>query len=82
MPSAVQLVVPLAVPLPPRPFTHVTCVTPTVSDAVPPRSSVELLVEYVLVEVGDVILTVGGVVSPEPVKSTLRVYAPLLDAST
>src|SRR5436309_7083636 len=36
IPLAVQLVVPLAVPLPPRLFAHVTCVTPTLSDAVPP----------------------------------------------
>jgi len=36
MPLAVQLVIPLAVPLPPRLFAHVTCVTPTLSDAVPP----------------------------------------------
>jgi len=34
IPLAVQLVVPLAVPLP-RPFVHVTSVTPTLSDAVP-----------------------------------------------
>src|SRR5207245_7071522 len=36
IPPAVQLVVPLTVPLPPRLFAHVTCVTPTLSDAVPP----------------------------------------------
>ena len=39
-PEADQLVVPLAVPLPPRLLDQVTCVTPTLSDAVPPRLSV------------------------------------------
>jgi len=34
IPFTVQLVVPLAVP-PPMPFDHVTCVTPTLSEAVP-----------------------------------------------
>ena len=36
IPLAVQLVVPVAVPLPPWLFVHVTWVTPTLSDAVPP----------------------------------------------
>jgi hypothetical protein len=44
IPLAVQLVVPVAVPLPPRLFAHVTWVTPTLSDAVPPSVSEELLV--------------------------------------
>src|SRR5207247_5250972 len=44
MPLAVQLVVPLAVPLPPRLFAHVTCVTPTLSDAVPASARGEVLV--------------------------------------
>ena len=35
IPSAVQFVVPVAAPVPPRPFAHVTWVTPTSSDAVP-----------------------------------------------
>ena len=43
MPLAVQFVVPVAVPLPPRLFAHVTWVTPTASEAVPPRASAELL---------------------------------------
>jgi hypothetical protein len=60
---AVQLVVPLAVPLPPRSFVHVTWVTPTLSDAVPPKFTVLLVVLYVLLEVGEVIVTVGAVVS-------------------
>jgi hypothetical protein len=41
---AVQLVVPVAVPLPPRLFTHVTWVTPTLSAAVPPNVKEELVV--------------------------------------
>ena len=44
IPLAAQLVVPLAVPLPPRLFAHVTCVTPTLSKAVPPSVRSELLV--------------------------------------
>jgi hypothetical protein len=36
---AIQLVVPVAVPLPPLLFAHVTWVTPTLSDAVPPTES-------------------------------------------
>ena len=45
IPLAVQLVVPVAVPLPPPGlFAHVTWVTPTLSDAVPPSVSSGLLV--------------------------------------
>jgi len=44
IPLAVQLVVPLAVPLPPRLFTHVTWVTALLSDAVPPSVRGELVV--------------------------------------
>ena len=44
IPLAVQLVVPVAVPLPPRLFTHVTWITPTLSDAVPPSVREELVV--------------------------------------
>jgi len=36
IPLALQLVVPVAVPLPPRLLDHVTWVTPMLSDAVPP----------------------------------------------
>jgi hypothetical protein len=35
IPEAVQFVVPLAVPAAPRSVTQLTCVTPTLSDAVP-----------------------------------------------
>jgi hypothetical protein len=60
------VVVPVAVPLPPRSFVHVTCVTPTVSAAVPPSVRGEVLVLKVGVEVGEVIATVGAVVSVAP----------------
>src|SRR6266852_6239347 len=63
MPLADQLVVPVAMPLPPRSFTHETCVTPTLSDAVPPRVRGLVVVVYVADVVGVVIVTVGGVVS-------------------
>src|SRR5436853_2854172 len=63
IPLAVQLVVPLAVPLPPRLLAHVTWVTPTLSDAVPPSVRGELLVLYVDAVVGAVMAMVGGVVS-------------------
>ena len=36
IPEALQLVVPLAMPLPPRSPTHLTSATPTLSRAVPP----------------------------------------------
>src|SRR5881275_75150 len=61
MPLAVQLVVPLAVPLPPRLFVHDTCVTPTLSAAVP--LTVSVLDPVVLPVAGEVTDTVGGVVS-------------------
>ena len=44
IPPAVQLVVPVAVPLPPRLFTHVTWVTPRLSVAVPPSVRAGVLV--------------------------------------
>jgi hypothetical protein len=61
--AAVQLLVPVAVPEPPRSFTHVTCVTPILSAAVPPNVSDVVFVAYVGVETGLVMLTVGAVVS-------------------
>jgi hypothetical protein len=63
IPLAVQVVVPLAVPPPPRSFAQVTAVTPTLSAAVPPRVRGVLLVAYVAAAVGAVMLSVGGVVS-------------------
>jgi hypothetical protein len=43
MPATLHDVVPDAVPLPPRLFVQVTCVTPTLSEALPPKLSVPLL---------------------------------------
>jgi len=63
IPLAAQLVVPVAVPLPPRLFAHVTCVTPTLSDALPRNARRGLLVLKVAPKVGEVIATVGGMVS-------------------
>src|SRR5205823_9568641 len=63
MPLAVQLVVPVAVPLPPRVFAQVTCVTPTLSDAVPPSARDDVGVLYVEPAVGVVIATIGSVAS-------------------
>jgi len=66
IPLAVQLVVPVAVPLPPRLFAHATWVTPMSSAAVPPRIRGEPLVAKVGLAVGVVMVTVGGVVSAPP----------------
>src|SRR5207247_3286692 len=63
IPLAVQLVVPVAVPLPPRLFVHVTWVTPTLSEAVPPNVMAGLPVVQVAPEVGAVMVTAGVVVS-------------------
>ena len=63
MPVLLQDVVPLHVPLPPRLFDQVTCVTSTLSEAEPPMFRELLLVAYVELEVGEVIVTLGGVVS-------------------
>src|SRR2546422_466711 len=71
IPLAVQLVVPVAVPLPPALFVHVTWVTPTLSDAVPPSVRGVVLVLKVGLEVGEVTVSVGGVAStPVPVRLT------------
>src|SRR5437867_1723402 len=72
IPLAVQLVVPLAVPLPPRLFTHVTWVTASLSDAVPPSVGRERVVQGDEAEVGEVMVTVGGMGST-PLTLTLAV---------
>ena len=61
--ATLQLVVPEAVPLPPRSFDQVTCVTPMLSDAVPPKLSALVALLWVEPEAGEVIVTVGTVVS-------------------
>jgi len=74
IPLAVQLVVPVAVPPPPRLFAHVTCATPMLSWAAPPSVSGVALVLNVGADVGDVMATVGGIGSvPVPVPLTRRV---------
>jgi hypothetical protein len=61
-PVTAQLVAPVAVPeAPVAEFVHVTLVTPTLSEAVPPRSIGEAAVEYVGEAVGVVIVQVGEV---------------------
>src|SRR5437588_11247824 len=72
IPLAVQLVVPLAAPLPPRLLAHVTWVTPTLSDAVPPSVKGELLVLYVDAVVGSV-MAMAGAMASTPVTVTLAV---------
>src|SRR5262245_41338391 len=80
MALAVQPVVPLATPLPPRLFDHVICVTPTLSDAVPCRVTEGTVVVYVAAVVGDAIVTIGAVASaaptPLPVATIETVSAP------
>ena len=76
-----QVVVPEATPLPPRSFAQVTRVTPPLSEARPLNGTTNLeLVVYVALEVGDVIVTVGRVVSvPVPaVRFTVRVVVAVL----
>src|SRR6266705_1447345 len=72
MPLTDQVVVPVAVPLPPWLLLHVTCVTPTLSAAVPPSISGVVFVVKVVAVVGVVMVTVGGVVSGGgvPLKAT------------
>src|SRR6185503_3032372 len=50
-------------PLPPVLFAHVTCVTATLSAAVPEIVSDETFVAYVAPDVGPVMVTAGGEVS-------------------
>ncbi len=64
IPLTDQLVVPVAVPLPPRSFAQVTCVTPTLSEAVPLNvASGVVPVAKVAALVGPVIVATGSVVS-------------------
>ena len=59
-----QVVVPLAVPLPPPSLLHVILLIPLVlSEALPPRLIVLLVVEYVEFDVGVVMVIAGAVVS-------------------
>ena len=58
-----QLVVPLAVPDPPRLLVQLTCVTPTLSELVPPSVIDVVLLVYDVFDVGDAMLIKGSVVS-------------------
>jgi hypothetical protein len=75
MPATDQLVVPVAVPLPPRLLAQVTWVTPTLSEAVPAMFSDAELVLYVAVVTGAENATVGAVAS-EGVQVTVKVATP------
>jgi len=62
--ETLQLVVPLAVPLPPPLLLHVTLLTPLVlSEVLPPKLMVLVGEVYVALDVGLVMVTVGAVVS-------------------
>lgn len=64
MPDILQVVVPLATPLPPLSLLHVTLFIPlALSEAVPPRLIGLLEVAYVESAVGLVMATMGTVVS-------------------
>src|SRR5207342_1210656 len=58
--ATLHAVVPVAVPLPPAALLHVTCVTPTASEAVPPSATVAVLVEKVSAAVGAPMVTTGA----------------------
>jgi hypothetical protein len=74
----VQFVNPLAAPLWRIVlFSHLTCVTATLSDAVPPSVSDEAFIEYVDALVGEAIVTVGLVVSAPLVDGGGVVVPPL-----
>jgi hypothetical protein len=59
----VQFVVPVAVPLPPALFDQLTCVTPMLSDAVPPSANGLVFVVNAGSVVGVVMATVGAIAS-------------------
>ena len=83
MPDAVQFVVPLALPDAPRSVTQLTCVTPTLSDAVPETVNGEDAAVYVVPEVGPLMVTVGAVVSVVGAEYvTVSESAPILPAAS
>jgi len=63
IPDALHHCVPLAMPLPPRSFDHRTCVTPTLSAAAPPIATVDDVDVNPGLVVGELIETVGRIVS-------------------
>ena len=74
IPDADQLVVPAAMPLPPRSFTHETWVIPMLSVAVPLSVSRLVVVVYVPPEVGAVIEIIDGV-PPTGMLMSVRISA-------
>jgi hypothetical protein len=62
-PERLQFAVPVATPLPPRSLDHRTCVTPTLSDAVPLIVIVAAVADQDVPVVGAAIVAVGRVVS-------------------
>src|SRR5262245_56975090 len=79
IPLTDQDVVPVAVPLPPRLLTQVTCVTPTLSEAVPPMDSGVDVTDVVALVVGVVIWIAGAVAS---LYVTVSVFVPWLPAAS
>src|SRR4249919_885736 len=73
IPTTDQLVVPVAVPLPPRLFAHVTCVTPMLSLDVPETVIGVDVVLNVGPVVGPVIAIVGRIASDVTVSTALDV---------
>lgn len=71
--AADQAVVPLAIPDMPKFVLQVTCVTPTLSLAVPFNVSEVAKVDSVAVE-GEVIVREGGVVSTDARRITVMVF--------
>jgi hypothetical protein len=83
IPLADQLVVPVAVPVPPvRLFDQETCVTPTLSEAVPPSVTDAVVVLKVVPAVGDVMVTVGAVLSAAGVYVTVSTFVPTFPAAS
>jgi hypothetical protein len=81
--AAVQFVVPVAIPLPPRSVDHLTCVTPTLSFALPPIVSGDEAVENVVPVVGVAIDTIGVMASVVVVERVTVIDAvPVLPAAS
>src|SRR5262249_47079302 len=79
IPLAVQLVVPVAVPLAPRLVAQVTWVTPTLSAEAPPPATTLLLVLLVDAALRDAIAMLGAMASTTV---TVKVAVPVLPAAS
>src|SRR6185436_18517910 len=82
MPVTLQLVVPTAIPLPPRLLLHVTLLKATSSVRLPHIDNTLLLVDRFAADVGTVIVIVGGVVSGGGREVTISVSLLLLFAAS